>query len=314
MAKLFKLKRWLTLDEAADHLSAVLNEKVTIADILRLALDRHLILSMNIVNGVSCCKGMRVPIDQAPLLVANRQWAQGNGQGLIPADLKGYPGEDDPNGQHQWCVDNRSRFESGELVAIPRAASFTEDHCYIFEKEILSVSGVWDLPMLGSERLDAQHLLQSMIEGPEVTGICLDGAFLVDASGEVYLRIMEHVSENEYVVDRGDSKKYPWREYQSYNPAGRLPRGEIFVVRTEVISTFIQSLQDDDSSEQKPTKTRELNNHLRVIAALAKEAGIDISERRGGAATIEAAIVAAGFDGPKEKTIRTMLKHAREVE
>lgn len=314
MAKLFKLKRWLTLDEAADHLGSVLNEKVTVADILRLALDRHLIISMNIVNGVSCCKGVRVPIDQAPLLIANRRWAQGEGQGLIPADLTGYPGDDDPKGQHRWCVDNYSRFESGELIAIPRAATFTEDHCYLFEKEISSVSGVWDLPMLGSEGLDVQHLLQNIIEGPEVTGVCLDGAFLVHANGEIYVRIMEHVSENEYVKDGSDRKKYPSDEYRSYNPAGRLPHGEIFVVRTEVLSTFIQSLQDDDSSEVKPTKTRELNNHLRVIAALAKEAGIDISEGKGGAATIEAAIFAAGFDGPKEKTIRTMLKQAREVE
>ncbi len=312
VAKLFKLKSWLTLDEAADHLGSVLNEKVTITDILRLALDRHLILSINLVNGLSCCKGVRIPIDQVPLVVANRQWVKG--KGIYPADLEGYPDDADPLGQRQWCADHSSRFESGELVAYPKGGTFTAHHGYIFDKEITSISGVWDIPLIGSEALDVEHRLQSMIEGPDVTGVCLDGTFLVSASGEKYVRIMEHVSENEYVKDGDNREKYPWGRYDSYHPAGRLPSDEIFVVRTENLSRFIQSLQEDESSEPKPIKTREMNGLLRVIVALAKEARIDISEGKGGAAAIEAAVAAAGFDGPKERTIRAVLKQAREVE
>ena len=33
MSKLFKLKEWLTLEEAANHISNVLGEPVTLADI-----------------------------------------------------------------------------------------------------------------------------------------------------------------------------------------------------------------------------------------------------------------------------------------
>ena len=36
MSKLLKLKEWLTLDEAANHISNVLGEPVTLADIYRL--------------------------------------------------------------------------------------------------------------------------------------------------------------------------------------------------------------------------------------------------------------------------------------
>ena len=36
-SKLFNLKEWLTLDDAAKHLSIVFGEEVTRADILRLA-------------------------------------------------------------------------------------------------------------------------------------------------------------------------------------------------------------------------------------------------------------------------------------
>ena len=63
----------------------------------------------------------------------------------------------------------------------------------------------------------------------------------------------------------------------------------------------------------KPMNTRERNNLLRIIAALAKEAGIDISEGGRGAVTIEAAIVAANFDSPKEQAIRSVLKQVREL-
>jgi hypothetical protein len=51
MNKLFKLKKWLTLKQAIDYISVVLDEPVTEADIYRLALDEHLILSLNLVNG-----------------------------------------------------------------------------------------------------------------------------------------------------------------------------------------------------------------------------------------------------------------------
>ena len=57
MSKLFKLKSWLTLDDAASYLSSVLQENVTPADIVQLALDRKIKLSVNIVNLTYANKG-----------------------------------------------------------------------------------------------------------------------------------------------------------------------------------------------------------------------------------------------------------------
>jgi hypothetical protein len=51
MTRLLKLKRWFTLSEAARQLSTALGEDVSDADILRLALDNHLVLSAHFVNG-----------------------------------------------------------------------------------------------------------------------------------------------------------------------------------------------------------------------------------------------------------------------
>ena len=57
MSKLFKLKAWLTLDEAVNHISTVLGESATEADLFRFALDGHLTLSVNFVNHAKARKG-----------------------------------------------------------------------------------------------------------------------------------------------------------------------------------------------------------------------------------------------------------------
>ena len=50
MSRLFNLKEWLTVEEAANRLSTVFKEDVSDADVLRLALDGHIKLSVNFVN------------------------------------------------------------------------------------------------------------------------------------------------------------------------------------------------------------------------------------------------------------------------
>lgn len=62
-----------------------------------------------------------------------------------------------------------------------------------------------------------------------------------------------------------------------------------------------------------PLGSRERNNLLRVITALAKEAKIDIGSDRA-ALQIEAAVALAGFDSPKQKTISSILAKARSLD
>jgi hypothetical protein len=52
MSKMVNLKEWLTVAETAQHLSATFQEDISEADVLRLALDGHLQLSVNFVNPV----------------------------------------------------------------------------------------------------------------------------------------------------------------------------------------------------------------------------------------------------------------------
>jgi hypothetical protein len=64
MSKLYKLKKWLTLQEAINHISIALDEPVTEADIYRFALDKHLTLSVNFVNGTCAYLGQRYSSDK----------------------------------------------------------------------------------------------------------------------------------------------------------------------------------------------------------------------------------------------------------
>jgi len=50
MSKILSFKEWVSLPDAARHLSSVFNEEVTEADVLRLALDRKICLSAYFVN------------------------------------------------------------------------------------------------------------------------------------------------------------------------------------------------------------------------------------------------------------------------
>jgi hypothetical protein len=126
-----------------------------------------------------------------------------------------------------------------------------------------------------------------------------------------YAKLLEHYGKNEYA---DQTKKYPYGEYDSYYPAGGLPSDSAVVVRVASIMKFISNLAEgNEPGTEKPLVARERNNLLRIIGALAKEAGITISEGGGGAATIDAAVAAAGFDGPKEKAIRDVLSQVRKL-
>ena len=48
----------------------------------------------------------------------------------------------------------------------------------VYEKKIISITGVWDLPLLGSEELDVEHRYQFLTGGPPVELVGLDGLFV----------------------------------------------------------------------------------------------------------------------------------------
>ena len=138
MSKLLRLREWLTVDEAARHLSGIASEPVSQADVLRLALDGQLTLSARFVNGAQANVGPEVPVEDVE-------------QFEVPA-ISLETMREDPD---RWVT-----IIHGFDLGNGRRANLSE--------EVVSIDGIWDLTMLGAERYDVEHRYQFMTGGPSV--------------------------------------------------------------------------------------------------------------------------------------------------
>lgn len=278
MTRLLALKEWVTLDEAATFLSVALSEAVTHADLYRLALAGHLVLSAHFVNYAHAQIGTRRPIRET--------------------DFKTVPMPFEPT-KSMTIITNGRHISDSEIIALG--------------EDVVTIGGIWDLPMIGAEVLDIEQALQQATGGPDVTLTDISGTMVKHPADGTYALLQEPFTKGEG-ISRG---RY------SYFPSGGLPSDAPIVVRSTELLRFVSELGTPSTNDlpaittgvadSKPLAARERNNLLRIIAALAKEAKIDISEGGGGAATIEAAVAAAKFDSPKEQAIRAVLKQIREL-
>ncbi|MEP9324990.1 hypothetical protein PPMP20_17890 [Paraburkholderia phymatum] len=273
MSKLFKLREWLTLDEAARHLSVVVSEQVTPSDILRLCLDGHLVLSVNFVNHSQAKRGKVVGVEDA-------EW-----QEFPPGMTKLFPGLPES--------------EDDKPIRYMRSLNLDDERFLTLESEVQKIEGVWDLPLIGSERLDIEHKFQLLTGGPAVTLTCLDGAFVQQNASEMW-QLMESFDDNEFhrgsnaakkklelrialqelseeeaqrlmMQHAEDRKKFladrkSWLDPDSYYPAGALPDDAVLVVRTAALREFEQSLQGAPGGER--LGRREETTYLNIIGGL----------------------------------------------
>ena len=122
MSKLLKLREWSSVGDAAKRLSDKWSERVSESDVLRLALNGQLTLSVNFVIPAMGLRGKRVPVDQTQ---------------QAPASPQKLPITDEV----------ALEVESGKAV---------------------NITGVWDLPMEGAERLDVERRYHRLTGGPDL--------------------------------------------------------------------------------------------------------------------------------------------------
>lgn len=147
MNRLFKLKKWLTIPEAARHLAIVFGEEVSESDVLRLALDGHLKLSVNFANHAKARRGKVIPLSEA-----------NTAPGLYR--------------------------EGEEPYQVVLALRLNERDFLELDERIATLDGILDLPFVGNEQLDVEYKYQQLTDGPAVTLQGLDGAFSEGEGGE----------------------------------------------------------------------------------------------------------------------------------
>ncbi|CCQ12452.1 hypothetical protein PALB_33910 [Pseudoalteromonas luteoviolacea B = ATCC 29581] len=141
MDKLFKLKSWLTIPEAVKYLSMALSEPVLESDVFRLALDGHLKISVNLVNGAQAYLGKYVSTEEI-------DWT------TFSMDLLEKPFTAPSN--HEMLIKSKA-WESlikNNLLPLEQFQSNKDYYTQFNNESLRSISGIWDLTLIGSEYLD----------------------------------------------------------------------------------------------------------------------------------------------------------------
>lgn len=322
MKKLLKLKEWLTIPDAAKHLSIVFDEDVSEADVLRLALDGQLQLSVHFVNQATARRGNTVPLSEAKT------------EPGIPFGLDGKPFEPD-------------EVIRGLRIFIKHPDGQVEEKVVQFSKEIIHIDGVWDLPMLGGEQLYIEHKYQMLTNGVEVTDVTLDGSFVKDLDGEIWeLRasfddnefksgslaqlkelktrianenIEKYEAErllNQHKEDRKNylEEKKSKSASEGYYSSGGLPEDSVLVVRTEALRNLEQwGTGAPEKDTEKILSTTERNTLLTIIGVMVKKGyGHDLNKAYKVAGEIEKDAQELGIKISND-TIANKLKEAKKI-
>lgn len=304
MSKLLKLKQWLTVNDAAKRISISADEEITEADILQLALDGHLTLSVYFVNHTRGRLGKIIPYEDTEWhflkvpanTLEKKQKAEYeiDNRPIPPALEKLY--RDHPN--------------SNELgyIASTDNLCINEETYISLEDKISTITGVWDLPMWGAEALDVEHRFHSLTGGPSVTLIQLNGAFIKNESGAVcqlhdkfgndtYIGSKLHIenlklefAKNNTLPEEAEKilastaahrqkilkQKENTNDINNYYPAGALPEDSIFVVRSSSLMELERALTPETEKPEKPLHPSERKSSTQIIAALAAMAKLDL--------------------------------------
>ncbi len=313
MSRLFKLREWLTLNEAADHISNLLGEPVKKSELYRLAIEGHLTLSVDFVNHADARKGKWVKTEQVEFVL--REYDVLTGEKLdVPFELP---------------KNHEIRVSQDDWIAL--------------EKPVVSIGGVWDLTMAGGERLDIEHKYQHLTSGLKVTLETIEGAFVQKC--DVVCQLQESFDDNEFQKgskaygeklesefrsdwdisgEEKDKLRAKYKEDRDkyleekrnkpkeddYNPAGGLHEESTLVIRTSEVTRFIQSLQDTPVQE-KPLSSKERNSLLVLIGALCNEVGIEPDER--GVATALVHMTESLGAPLTDDTVRKILKQVKDA-
>ena len=315
MSKLLRLREWLTISEAAKHMSISFGEEVTEADVLRVALDGHLRLSVNFVNHARARCGKPVAIEDA-------EWGEYPAE--LVSTLPGMPEE-----------------AKGKPLRYMKGLNIDGERCLTLSDDVATIHGTWDLPMIGAEALDIEHEFQMLTGGPAVTLSSLEGAFVEGLDGSL-CQLQEDFDSNEHqrgslaalealrrrikeerlkpdeaksLLDSHAEQRKDFLERrkgrparENFYPAGGLPDDAVLVVRTESLRNFEESIDESAQAPDRKSAPRDSSLIATIAALLAAWPGGAVPSGK----DLEKAAQSVGLN-ISDDTIRKVLKAARET-
>lgn len=329
MSKIMKLREWLTVEEAAQRLTISAQEEVSEADLLRLALDGHLTLSVHFVNHA---KGRPVSIER---LDSEERCSKIREE--VQDFLREHP-------EYEPCEQLQAGME--HVIGLYRGDELLDgEHVLTFEgddQQPVTLEGVWDLLMLGAERLDVEHAYQRMTDGFPVELVCLGGPLVANLERSQCFQLLDRYIREARpdTADRTSSpaiskvgpeainkmnrtpapvtgKAVPEQQdfeldYKTaWYPAAGLPKAHTLVVRSIELRSFERKLLDSDAEPEKAIHPSERKSVSRIIAALAAMAELDLSAPYKADETLRASAAKHGIELPSSpETVVKFLKDA----
>lgn len=285
-SKLFRLKEWLTVPETARHLSIIFSEEVKEVDVLRLCIDRHMKLSVNFVNYAKARSGDKflpqkewekkfrkvASWENAKFLLTMQRVIAVHFSGF---DIVFYLKDDEltanglgvlgPDEQLKSKYLNKLSIEKqNELLnsLIEQSISHSNKQSekfhgkvppsiHTFEGNVTTIKGVWDLPMLGTEKLYVEQKYQELTDGPEITLSSFDGAFVEGEDGVIW-QLQDRFDEETIERMKSDETKKKSLEFYAAYLKKRISNNEIDEKEAErLLDQKKRNLENQDRYESR---------------------------------------------------------------
>ena len=300
MSKLFKLKEWLSLEEAASYLSISLGEKIETCDILKLGIDGLMPISIYFSDKTPVRFGKFTSYEDA----------RNNNYQKESSELTNLFNElDTPLANSEKILHAISRVMIEPVTRDLAFETFDEDEYY-------GVVGVWDIVALslGKRFLIQEHnklYSQIKITNEDLRDDMEVFFFIKDPRSDVYGMLLkefepsEEFSEmltavqNSSFLDANLEEKGLEEGYDldMRFHAAKVPENGYLVIRTNALREFEHSLSSENENNNKELSERKERTYQAIIGALLRLLQDESSPNRN-----QATIVQELVEKYKEKT------------
>ncbi|PTL90142.1 hypothetical protein C6W88_05620 [Halomonas litopenaei] len=253
-SKLYSLKEWFTLEDVASHLTAVFSEKVTVADILQLALQKRIKLSVNLISSAEANKGTVHDITEGRVILHPAEtplsWLRGDEPKTSLEKKLRAVGVVKIGDIQNLDEEIRNAVKDQSVHATHLGEIISETDIVEFEKEVQSISGIYDLPMLSAEKSLIEEMYYPKVGGPDIDTWGLEGLWL-ERGGHIY-RLCERVAtQADHEACGNESSFAQWerryRDPSRWFPTTKLPEESTIIVSRVNLDAFIDGLEEPQS-------------------------------------------------------------------
>lgn len=321
MKKLFKLEKWLTLAEASKYLSSELKEEVGESDVLKLVVEGRLKLSVKFDNYIFARKGKIIG-------------DEGDDSNNLPLALNRYP----PLIKTIISEQSKTTYKDG----------INCKNKFVLEQEVVRLTGVYEMSMLGCERLEIKKMYQVKTNGPAVHQNNSNGILIKDEDNAIYQLLeindlksipdgsIEKLLDLEHKIEKlpfdselakslttiyNHHRKIYNTKYleasnssqilESFSPILEFPNTCIWVFQNKSLREFMEAENKLNNIEEKPIGTTERNTLLTIIEALCRNSDLDTKAR---GTAIKIAKMTDSINAPiTDDTIRAALFKIQEA-